>query len=120
MIKIDDLLKKALKEVPVFKDEYERLIDIDEIDTESGEQIAFSYAFTPKLVEAIENDDKIVYDNMLEFVEKMAESTDVRVSEVCDYAIMEVLNDNFTKERLWPLFGEKTKESYNAVKEYML
>lgn len=119
MMTYENLLTNAISDVPAFAKEYQRLMDADMIDSNTGNHIVFGYAFTPVLIGAINATEKSVVRGMLAFLEKMASSDDVRVVEVCDQSVLEELNDEVDWKDLRGLMGPKTKEGLVAIKEYM-
>ena len=119
MITYQNLLDKAKSKLPEFASEYDRLINKDSIDLESGNHIVFSYAFTPVLINAIKRNDNDVIKRMFDFIEEMSASEDVNVIEVCDQSILEELNDEIDDRILFRYMGVKTKEGFDIVKTYM-
>lgn len=113
-----NLLEDSLKALPEFETEYEKNIEADVIDKESGMHIVFGYIFEPMLSKAIKQDRKLA-TKMFDFLEQMAGSEDVRVQEVCDQAVLEALYWEHTSTILWPMMKEKTRDGYKAVSEYM-
>ena len=119
MLKYDTLVSEALKAIPEFKAEYDKLISADIIDAESGNHIVFGFTFVPVLLSAIQDGNESLRDSMLAIVEQMASSEDRLVVEVCDYSILEALNDHVEDSVLMPLLGEQTRIGFDAIKRYM-
>lgn len=119
MLTNDNLVIQAIKAVPEFEKEYNRQISDGILDKDDGNHIVFSYAFVPILINAIKDNNQALQEKVFAFVERMAASQDHLVVEVCDYSILEALNDEFDYSTLNKLFGEKTKEGYEAIKQYM-
>ena len=119
MITYNNLISKALEAVPEFNDEYNRLIKRNIIDAESGNHIVFAYAFTPVLIEAIRTNNKPLQEVMFGFLEEMASSEDRLVVEVCDYSVLEEINDETDLYSIIDLMGPKTREGVDAIKQYM-
>ena len=57
--------------------------------------------------------------NMLSFLEKMATSTDAKVTEVCDFTVIESLNDEISDAELEAILGENSIKGFRTVKRYM-
>lgn len=119
MLKYENLLPVALDVIPEFKAEYRKYMDSDEIDEETGNHIVFSYAFVPVLTKAIREGNHDLVTRMLSFVEQMALSNDKLVGEVCDFTILEELNDAIDDAILIPLLGKTTREDFFLMKQYM-
>lgn len=119
MLTYDILLSDALEKIPEFKNEYERLKSKEILGDESGNHVIFGYAFTPILINAIKGNDAKLRGEMLAYVESMSNSDDHLVVEVCDYSILEALNDEFDDDFIKPLLGPSASEGYDAIKQYM-
>ena len=113
------LLEEALQALPEFRMEYQKLVSSDYIDKESGNHVVFSYAFVPVLVEAIQSGNKECAERMFSFIEKMAGAHDHLVGEVCDFTILEALNDEVEDESLLSFMGPETKKDFLNIKRYM-
>ena len=118
MITYDNLIKTTKVKIPLFAIRYDDMLHKDIIDKEAGNHIVFNYVFTPILIDLIENKEEEEIKKFFSFVEEMASSEDIRVTEVCDQSILELLYDEFGDD-IEEYFGEKTKEGFNAIKEYM-
>lgn len=114
-----NLIDRAKKEVPGFREEYEKMVDEDVIDEETGAHIVFSYIFIPIAKKSIEEKNVEVRDKVFDFIEEMAESKDHTVSEVCDFTVMEELYDEYPTDVLIPLLGKESKKSLSAISRYM-
>ena len=114
----ENLLNDSLESLPEFEKEYQNNIKNDVIDKDAGMHVVFGFVFTPLLEKAISG-DKTLAEKMFKYLEKMAASEDVRVQEVCDQSVIEVLYDNYPATKLWPLMQEKTREGYISVSQYM-
>ena len=119
MLTYDTLLPEALRLFPEFKKVYNKLMTEDEIDAETGNHIVFSYAFVPVLIKAIQTGNKKVSVPMFEFIDRMAACEDNAVGEVCDFTILEELNDAISDDILVPYFGEETMKDFQLIKRYM-
>lgn len=114
----ETLLSDTLKAIPEFQTEYNRNIAQDDIDEESGMHIVFGYVFTPLLETALKNNQKLAKDMFL-FLEKMENSSDLRVQEVCEQSVLEAICGNYPIKKIWPIAGEKTKEGIKVISQYM-
>ena len=119
MLTYDTLLAEALNAFPDFKQMYNKLVAEDVIDSESGNHIVFSYAFVPVLVDAIQTGKDKLVTEMLAFVEEMAKCEDPLVGEVCDFTILEELNDVIDDAVLVPLLGKEALVDFKLIKRYM-
>lgn len=119
MLTYDNLLSEAFNKVPQFRAEYKELMREDVLDADSGNHTIFGYAFTPMLINAIKNEDKATVKNMMDFLEDMASSSDNKVVEVCDYSVLEALNDEIEENIISSLIGEDTRIGYLEIKKYM-
>ena len=119
MITYDTLLEAALDELPEFKDLFDELMAEGMIDKETGNHIVFSYVFVPVIAKAIKRRDRKLTKKMYGFLEKMASSDDSLVVEVCDYSVLEALNDEFSEKELINDMGTNTLEGYRAIKQYL-
>ena len=119
MLTYKTLVDEAKQKVPSFKTAYDKLVAEDYLDETSGNHTVFSLAFTPVLTNAIAQGDKETYGNMLAFLEEMAASDDKAVVEVCDYSVLEELNDEIDLNTIEGMLGAKTKEGAEAVKQYL-
>lgn len=119
MLNYETLLGAALGRFPEFRAEYEKLVSADEIDRDTGVHIVFSYAFVPLMINAVETNDRKLAERLFSFVEEMAKSEDDRVAEVCDFTVLEELNDALSDEQLYSFMGEVTAEDFRLIKNYM-
>ena len=65
-------------------------------------------------------DNVPMLSEMMELVESMARSEDKLIGEVCDFTILEALNDEIEDEILIPLLGEQTAAVFQEIKQYMI
>lgn len=114
----ENLLSDALDALPELKKEYENNLKDDIIDEDSGMHVVFGFVFEPMLSNAIKN-NKPLAKKMFDYLEKMADSDDVHVQEVCDQSVLEALYGEHPAGVLWPLMQKKTREGYTAVSYYM-
>ena len=119
MLSYDNLLSEALKALPEMKEEYDKLISQDEIDKNSGMHIVFDYTLIPIILRSVKDNNKAILKICFQFIEQMASSEDRLVGEVCDFSILERLNDELDDSVLLPLLGEKSKENFYDIKQYM-
>ena len=119
MIKYDNLVCEARRCVPAFANKYDELIRDDYLNKDSGNHVVFGYAFAPVLIDAIQKHDDAVIKDMFVFLERMSNSDDNSVVEVCDQSVLEALNDEIDDNILLRYMGPKTKEGFEAVKTYM-
>ena len=114
----DNLVKEA-KKITEFSRLYNRLVLEDEIDEDTGNHIVFSYVFNPLLFNAIKTGNDQLTKQLLDFLENMAKSKDNLVQEVCDFTVLEELQGVIPETTLYPLLGEKTKEGFLAIRQYL-
>ena len=119
MITYENLVKDAHDKVPAFATKYDELIRDDYIDKSSGNHIVFGYAFAPVLIDAIQSHQDDIVKNMFDYLEEMSNSNDGRVVEVCDQSVLEAINDEIDDDILIGFMGLKTKEGFDAIKNYM-
>lgn len=116
----ENLVDIARYDVPEFDDEYKKMINDGTLDADSGIHIVFSYVFVPLVIDAINSDNQDLEKRLFNFIEKMAESKDKKISEVVDFTIMEELHDNIPTEKLVSLLsGDESKRSLSCVLGYM-
>ena len=115
----DNLLQEARNAIPEFDTEYNQLLNQDLFDEQAGNHIVFGYAFTPLLVNAIKNHTEPLEAKMIDFLERMASSSDRYVVEVCDQSVLEVLNDEFEDDQLRKILKKETLVGFEALKTYM-
>ena len=120
MLTYNNLLDEALRVLPEFRAAYQVLLEKDYLDKDSGNHIVFGYAFVPVLTEAIKSRDRACVERMFAFLEQMAASQDHLVGEVCDFSILEALNDEFDDQVLLTYMGPETRKDFACIKAYML
>jgi len=119
MITYENLLQNALSVLPEFKHEYEDLIERNIIDKESGNHILFSYIFVPIALETLKQGNEEMKQRYFNFLENMAASKDVRVTEVCDFTVLEELYWQADKNDLWNALGHYSRKGLMTVSTYM-
>ena len=113
------LLFEVQKEIPEFGKKYKEALQKDLIDKESGMHTVFSYVFNPLLSEAIKKDQQLA-KRMFNFVEKMAESPDKYVQEVCDFTILEEIGDEYADKEFVNFLGPTTKKALKLIRQYII
>lgn len=113
------LLTETRENIPEFDEKYKEAVQKDIIDKESGMHTVFSYVFNPLLAEAIKKDQQLA-GKMFNFVEKMAESSDRYVQEVCDFTILEELGDEYSDKEFEFFLGPTTKKALKMIRQYVI
>jgi len=119
MLKYETLIQDACNTLPNFKNVYISMTNEGKIlSLEDGSHIVFGLVFNPLITEFIQKDtsEKKQY---FDFLEQMASSDDISVGEICDFTIMEYLCSKFKDSDIYPYFGENTKKSFFAIRQYI-
>jgi|LSQX01.1.fsa_nt_gb hypothetical protein len=115
----DNLLEKAMNELPEFKEEFYRQIERDSIDTESGNHTVFSLVFVPLFCDSIKHNQPETTTKMANFIETMERSNDPYVQEVSSFTILEELSDLYSDEVLLPFLKSETQKSLYNIRQYI-
>lgn len=114
----ETLLNEAIDRVPGFLARYNKELQDDSLDNESGMHTVFSFVFVPLFTEAIQEQTDTVQDYAA-FLEDMEKSHDVHVREVCDFTVLEELCDDLTDDQLKLVLGKEALESSKFIREYI-
>lgn len=89
----ENLYEEFINRIPECEEFCRRKEEENLIDETDGIHIYFSLVVVPYIIEILVSDDLSVGRRNFEFIEEMAKSNDVMISEVLDFTILEQIID---------------------------
>ena len=113
----ETVVQEVLTAIPEVKTYYNKLIEEDVIDSESGAHIVFGYVYVPVLLDAFKTNNTALIKRMFEFLEQMASSSDKECCSVCDFSVLEAINDEIPDNVLYSYMGAETRLDFDYMKK---